>query len=110
MGKIPYDKIRLKVADIDSIVAAFKQNFHTDDHLWIFGSRVDLAALGGDIDLYIETNEIDTALITQRRVKFIHAVINSLGEQKIDVVIKLNHDPLVLPIYTVAQQDGVQLA
>lgn len=109
MNNLPYEKIRLKPAAIDIIVNAFKQSFLQSDRLWIFGSRVDLNARGGDIDLYIETNEIDTALITQRRVKFIHSVIKNIGEQKIDVIIKLNNDPLILPIYSIAQQDGVKL-
>jgi hypothetical protein len=47
-------KIRLPEEDILAIKTVFHQNFHEGDTLWIFGSRVDLAKKGGDIDIYIE--------------------------------------------------------
>ena len=45
--------IRLKDYEIVAITDAFKKLFLPQDHLWIFGSRVDMDKRGGDIDLYI---------------------------------------------------------
>mgnify|MGYP000927279360 CR=1 FL=1 len=104
-----YEKVRLKPKYLTAIVAAFKDNFLPTDRLWIFGSRVNLQARGGDIDLYIETADSDAELVTQRRIKFIAAVWKQIGEQKIDVIIKLTGSKFELPIYAVAVKEGVQL-
>ncbi len=105
-----YQHVRLKPAALDAIVTAFKENFASTDHLWIFGSRVNMNARGGDIDLYIETSETDTKLIIKQRAKFVGAMWKSIGEQKIDVVIRLTMDQFHLPIYDEARNNGVQLA
>jgi hypothetical protein len=55
-GKILSMKIRLSPIEIDHIIEAFKKHFPQGDGLWIFGSRVDMQAKGGDIDLYVETS------------------------------------------------------
>jgi hypothetical protein len=43
----------------DVIRNSFRQCFGGEDHLWLFGSRVNDHKRGGDIDLYVETN-LDT--------------------------------------------------
>ncbi|HSX19568.1 MAG TPA: nucleotidyltransferase domain-containing protein [Gammaproteobacteria bacterium] len=104
-----YHKVRLKPADLDAIVRCFKETFAETDHLWIFGSRVDLKARGGDIDLYVETKENDTDLIYKQKSKFVISMWDAIGEQRIDVVVKFVNDPLQLAIYNVAIKSGVQL-
>jgi predicted nucleotidyltransferase len=49
-------EVRLPDKDLDQIKVLFK-SFFNKDHLWLFGSRVNLSKKGGDIDLYIETSE-----------------------------------------------------
>ncbi len=87
------------------IVQTFRQFFAADDHLWLFGSRVDDAKRGGDIDLYIETKEIDTDKLRDQKIKFLVSLERKIGEQKIDVVIKTPQK--TLPIHEEARATGV---
>ena len=103
-----HPKIRLREYDVEAIKAAFKKNFGPDDHLWIFGSRVELAKKGGDIDLYIETSEFfDEAF--QKKRRFLVDLWDAIGEQKIDVVLHVTTDTEKKLIYVVAREKGVIL-
>lgn len=104
-----YNLVRLKPHNLDVIIYAFKENFAETDQLWIFGSRVNMQARGGDIDLYIETAEKDPNIISERHSKFISAIWKKIGEQKIDVVINMINSETKLPIYSVALNTGVKL-
>ncbi len=104
-----YVKVRLKPEYLDVIVTAFKNNFLPTDRLWIFGSRANLQARGGDIDLYIETTDTNSESVYARKSKFISALWKKMGEQKIDVVLNMITDKLSLPIYEVAIKNGVRL-
>jgi hypothetical protein len=104
-----YDKVRLKPTQLDEIISSFKAYFENTDHLWIFGSRVDLQARGGDIDLYVETLETDIGLIYNRRTKFVVELCKKIGEQKVDVVIRLLKNDTHLAIYDEAIKRGIKL-
>jgi hypothetical protein len=99
--------VRLRDWQVTAIQEAFKVSFLPDDHLWLFGSRADLTKRGGDIDLYVETNYKDAALVVKAQSKFYTEMIKKLGEQKIDIVIKFNQTDLL--IYKIAQREGIQL-
>lgn len=100
-------KVRLKPWEIAVIQQAFTKTFLPQDHLWLFGSRVDLTKRGGDIDLYIETIETDMANQRNLERQFYIHLIKELGDQKIDIVIKSNNTNSVID--QEAQQTGVQL-
>ena len=51
--------------------------------IFLFGSRVDDSAKGGDIDLLIITEE-KLPLVTINRIR--RLILNEIGEQKIDIV------------------------
>ena len=103
--------IRLREKDITQIIVLFKKYYDsTQEHLWIFGSRVDATKRGGDIDLYIETQESNAQLANEQRQKFLHALYDALGDQKIDVVINMVESLYSeLPIYKIAKKTGVML-
>ena len=82
-------------------------SFLPKDQLWLFGSRVDDTKKGGDIDLYIETQETDVGDIQNMHHKFLDLLFDRIEEQKVDVVIKRPN--LDLPIHQRAQETGVQL-
>lgn len=104
-----YSQIRLSKSQIDAIIYAFKDNFNSDDHLWIFGSRADLAAKGGDIDLYIETNNPIAKNVIDNKFKMVSNIWRKIGEQKIDVVINMLNTKQDLEIYQEARKHGIQL-
>ena len=101
------DTIRLDPKEVDLICKIFSQFFLKNDKLWIFGSRVHSKAKGGDIDLYVETDYTTPEEIVNARLKFLTALKIQLGDQKIDVVIKYGN--YSLPIYEVAQKEGIRL-
>lgn len=102
-------KVRLSDYDLNAIITLFCKYFLKDDHLWIFGSRVDLSRKGGDIDLYIETFARDVDQIMNMKNDFLWDLEHQIGEQKIDVVIHMINNPHPLPIHDVAKTQGIQL-
>ncbi len=99
--------MRLSKSTLDIILKTFKIHFGANDHLWIFGSRVEDTKRGGDIDLYVETHE-NPALAIENKTAFINDLWRMLGEQKIDVVIHPLSKP-ELPIHQIAKQTGVKI-
>ncbi len=101
-------KVRLRDSDVDHIIESFKQHFGKGDHLWLFGSRVDLERRGGDIDLYVET-QLPSAEAAAKQTRFVVDLWQRIGEQKIDVVLHVLGESKTLPIYEVAKTKGVIL-
>lgn len=75
--------MRLSEFEVESVLKAFKEVFK-NGKIYLFGSRVDNALKGGDIDLYIQTTDIED--IFQKKIVFLTILEKSIGEQKIDVV------------------------
>lgn len=100
--------VRLRPQEIEVIIKAFEAQFAPRDHLWLFGSRVDLAKRGGDIDLYVETG-LEAEQAVKARVRFCGLINYELGEQKIDVVLNLLNTAQDIPIYKEARKTGVLL-
>lgn len=117
-----HKSIRLTDDELASIIKAFDFCFTKEDHLWIFGSRVNPDAKGGDIDLYIETTCVDAEIVLQRRLKYARILliglypeeksdygedIKDIGDRKIDMIINMGGNQL--PIYKIAKTEGIQL-
>ncbi len=100
--------MRLRDSDVDHIIESFKQYFGKDDHLWLFGSRVDLEKRGGDIDLYVETYLSQSEAVS-KKMNFRGDLWRRIGEQKIDVVVNVLESDFELPIYESAKEEGVML-
>jgi len=102
--------MRLSEQQCSIIREAAAENFGATANVWLFGSRVDDAARGGDIDLYIEAATDNADEIIEAKLGFLVALYKKLGEQKIDVVIRRPGFKENLPIYQVAKQTGVKLS
>ena len=100
--------IRLKPFEIEAICTSFRKYFAPQDHLWLFGSRANPKARGGDIDLYIET-VLDASTAVDNETAFVIELYDKIGEQKIDVVLHLVTRDYKLAIYEVAREEGIQL-
>ncbi len=98
--------IRLTDTQVLAICAAFRSCFLPNDRIWLFGSRTNLNKRGGDIDLYIETQKT-SGEVNESKIHFLTKLETTLGEQKIDLVIKSGN--FELPIYSVAKEEGIQL-
>lgn len=103
------ENIRLEPSEIAALRHNFQRHFPSDDHLWLFGSRVRPQARGGDIDLYIETTLTEGPLVLEKQNAFLYDLFEEIGLQRIDVVLNLINSHTHLPIYDVARAEGVQL-
>lgn len=101
--------MRLTEREVKTIKTIFLTHFGGKAHLWLFGSRVDDAKKGGDIDLYVETEESDLDKLLRNKRQFLIDLYMQLGEQKIDVVLNQTSLQQKLPIYEIAKTTGVKL-
>lgn len=104
-----FDTIRLPEDTLRYMREIFRDCFLANDELWLFGSRIDNKKRGGDIDLYIETDLQDYAVAIEQQITFLSRLKNIIGDQKIDVVLRLRSSDHHLPIYDVAKSEGVRL-
>ena len=99
--------VRLTKFEIDAIIASFYEFFNAEDTILLFGSRADMNKRGGDIDLYIRTSIKDYGEAFDKKQDFRIKLQDIIGEQKIDVVLDLGTQDLL--IYKVAKETGVRL-
>lgn len=100
--------MRLTQPQIEAIKQAAEQTFGPDANVWLFGSRVDNAKRGGDIDLYVELPSIDPDDRQQLESRFWVRLQRALGERRIDIVTHLQGAPM-RPIDQQARTTGVLL-
>ena len=97
--------MRLSEAERKAIKDCAAEVFGSQAEVRLFGSRVDDSALGGDIDLYIET---DSDISHRDEARFIDRVAERIGDQKIDIVVHVRgSDPSL--IERTAQSTSVAL-
>ena len=99
--------MRLTDEQITTIKQIASRVLGVPNRIWLFGSRVDDAKRGGDIDLLVETDAmLDNP--AQAICKIYGAMIMALGERKIDLLLKDGRTPGA-PIFEVAKRKGVLL-
>lgn len=101
--------VRLSAREIQDICRVLSAELaeYAQATVWLFGSRTNMQAKGGDIDLFIEVEgEVADELALMRRLGA--AFMKSLGERKIDIVIKgrNTHDSA---LHQIARSEGVLL-
>jgi predicted nucleotidyltransferase len=99
--------MRLTPQTIAAITQAAQAVLGADAQVWLFGSRVDDGARGGDIDLYVQTNQVLSNRVSAA-CQISAQIQQKIGLQKIDVVLKDANTPAA-PIHQVAQEQGVRL-
>jgi predicted nucleotidyltransferase len=70
--------------------------------IWLFGSRTDDTKRGGDIDIAVLSRKIGIP----ERMKIRRSIINTLGEQKIDIVVSADG---LDPFFRMAVETGTSL-
>lgn len=98
--------MRLTLEERRTIVEIIRRRLG-NARVWLFGSRVDETALGGDIDLLVEMSNP-----VSERVRLASELVANLqlamGEQKIDLILIDTASPLQ-PIHQIAKSQGVEL-
>jgi predicted nucleotidyltransferase len=84
--------MRLTKKEQDAIKTNFKKIFN-EGCIYLFGSRVDDSRKGGDIDLYISTNNKNN--LVENKINFLGALQREIGEQKIDIVLDYGEARLI---------------
>lgn len=84
--------MRLTDNDKRAIKEAFFEIFE-DGKIYLFGSRADDTKRGGDIDLYISPSS--KIRLASKKIDFLVALKQKIGEQKIDVVIDRGKNNLI---------------
>ncbi|XSG85250.1 MAG: nucleotidyltransferase domain-containing protein [Methylohalobius sp. ZOD2] len=84
-----------------------KSVFGHSSRVFLFGSRLDDAARGGDIDLYVEVDYIlpNRAAAASRLIAELQRV---LGDQSIDVVL-VDPSTKPQPMHEIARREGIAL-
>lgn len=101
--------MRLTPQQQSTIRTAVAETFGENATIWLFGSRVDDNKRGGDIDLLIETKELDVTTIVRSELALLTKLQMKLGEQRIDVLVDYPSRKYTPPIFTIAKQTGVRL-
>jgi predicted nucleotidyltransferase len=99
--------MRLTPAQINTIKSTATAVLGEGAQVTLFGSRVNDAAKGGDIDLLFELNEpvINKPLLVG---KIYVKLIRLLGDRKIDILIKDPNSPAA-DVFDMAKIHGVRL-
>jgi predicted nucleotidyltransferase len=79
--------MRLNDREVETIVHAVLSKFGSAAQIYLFGSRVDDAAKGGDIDLLVDLPEPDAQMV-RHSCQAIAMIQMALGEQKIDLIVR----------------------
>ena len=98
--------MRITSQEKNDIIQLAHKHIDQNARIWLFGSRVDDHAKGGDIDLLIEVDGI-TNLI-EKKIHFRLALEDLWGERKVDIVL---HDSQTneQAIHIIAKMEGVRL-
>ena len=101
--------MRITEQQINAIREASTKVFGVGTRIWLFGSRTNDEARGGDIDLLLKPpgTHADSAGNVMKKIQFLGLLEKSIVERKIDVVIETPDDPR--PIVRIAQQTGIEL-
>lgn len=98
--------VRLTESQIQTLIKATHHCFGNDASIWLFGSRVDDSKRGGDIDLYIETDQKSGLVAAKLEMR--SQIWPEFGEQKIDILLRSRTDELN-PMHRIAKDTGVEL-
>lgn len=100
--------MRLSSSQIQAIKQETEHFFGAKAEVWLFGSRVDDTAKGGDVDLYVRSMSSDADQLAAARFAFLARLKRRLGDRKIDLVLQREGGE-VLPIHKLVRQQGVKL-
>lgn len=99
--------MRLPALERQIIRNTVVRRFGPQAKVWLFGSRIDDEARGGDIDLLIQCpHAVEKDLVAA--VELETELQDALGDQKIDILISHPGTP-DLPIHRLARQTGIVL-
>jgi hypothetical protein len=104
--------MRLTPEQQSALRDALRHSFGARARLWLFGSRVDDRARGGDYDFLVQTDEDDATKLIDAKLGFLadlHAT-PAFEDERLDVVLYSRAlDPQPRPIHRAALAQGIEL-
>jgi len=100
----------LRISSSDSKIIKEKtlEIFGSSASVFLFGSRTDDTKKGGDIDLFIETEEVKDSV--KKKITLMTELQFKLGERKIDIIMASKNDINDIPlIVKIARETGIRL-
>jgi predicted nucleotidyltransferase len=87
------------------------RHFGEDAVIWLFGSRADDGKKGGDYDFLVETSLDQPDTIIEHKIAMIVELQSTAAfeDEKIDLIVKRRNSSFNMPIYVVAQKEGIRL-
>jgi predicted nucleotidyltransferase len=99
--------MRLTAEQAEIIRSTARKHLGSGTRVWLFGSRTDDAARGGDIDILVEAAHLpENAFMASIRLEV--DLQNALGDQKIDILMS-KPGGTETPIHRIARQNGIEL-
>ncbi len=100
--------MRLTALEQSIIREKTREVFGDGVSVFLFGSRTDDSKKGGDIDLFIEGDEIKESV--KKKITLMTELQFRLGERKIDIVTSESSDTEEVPlIVKIARETGIKL-
>ena len=97
--------MRLKSTELDIIQQSAASLFSEEVGVWLFGSKVDDSARGGDIDIMIDSPH-DVVSPALQAARLSAGISRKMAGRKVDVVIAAPN-LLELPIHRCARSQGL---
>jgi predicted nucleotidyltransferase len=101
--------MRLSPETATAIKRAVADCFGPGARVLLFGSRVDDSRRGGDIDLVIEADLMDTEMVAHAEVSLLARLVRVVGERKVDVLVSYPGRRSRPEILKVALETGIPL-
>lgn len=99
--------MRLTPSDVETIRSTVREVAGEGARVTLFGSRVNDAARGGDVDLLVELpGDVDEPAVLMARLA--SRLSRSMGGRNVDVALKAPN-LMAQPIHQLAEQSGVVL-
>ncbi len=103
--------MRLSPSERQAIETAARETFPPGTRVVLFGSRLDDARRGGDIDLLVEPAQpLHPDEVVARGNRFVGRLYGLMDEQRIDVLVVPQGVEDLRPVVQVARRDGVELS
>ena len=102
-GFLKHHAMRLSADEVSAIGGEIRQ-MDADAEVYLYGSRTDDGARGGDIDLLIVSDKLGFRDVLRLRTR----ILDRIGWQQLDVVVR-RHGELSEPLASVARETGVRL-
>jgi predicted nucleotidyltransferase len=104
--------MRLSPYQVELLRTRVRRRFGASARVWVFGSRVDDTARGGDYDFMVRCEDLDAHALVDARLRLLADLHDdpAFEDERIDIVLYSTRlDPQPRPIHRAALEQGVEI-